>query len=173
MTLDPMQWLREQIAATRVAAEAVPADQRAWTADAAGNVYVQDSNVGIAFGPWDGDLGETGQHIAGHDPQAVLDLCESHTAILDHIERYGVPVVEIDSQFDGDFFGKTFVALRAQDLLRHVGIAYRHNPGYDEFVDSLTAPQVTAQLSDIAHADELAARRADRTPRPDDTPPFR
>lgn len=74
MTLDPMQWLREQVAAVRAAAEAVPADERAWSADAAGNVYVQDSNAGVAFGPWDGDLGDMGRHIARHDPQAVLAM---------------------------------------------------------------------------------------------------
>lgn len=166
-----MQWLREQVAAVRAAAEAVPANERAWSADAAGNVYVQDSNAGVAFGPWDGDLGDMGRHIATHDPQAVLTMCESHTAILDHVERYGVPVVEIDSQFDSDFFGKTFVALRAQELLRHVGIAYQHHPGYGEFVEALTPPTVTAQLSEIAQADELAARRADKAPRPGGTAP--
>lgn len=98
-------------------------------------------------------------------PREALDLralCDAHTAILDHVERYGVPVVEMESQFDGDFFGRTFVALRAQELVRYVGIAYRHNPNYDEFVAALTPPEVTAQLSDTARADELAPRRSRR-----------
>lgn len=163
---DPMQWLRQQITDKRRLAEASLMEG---AENDEGNPpwEIHDgaiwSDYTVAVGPSDHPIAEhDARHIVANDPRQVIAMCDSHDAILDEVAKLGTPVIEIDNPFDTGVLSTLFTSLAAQELLRHVGIAYRRHPGYDGFVAALAAPEVKVQLSDVAKADELTPRRQRR-----------
>ncbi|GHH57886.1 DUF6221 family protein [Lentzea cavernae] len=141
---DLVEWLRQQIAETRTAAtkaaqsvhemharptfNAVVHDPIEWASrwkyrDADGSVCAGTARSGlVAVAPWGGHLNHAGEHIALHDPVAVLAQCDAHEAILNECVRVR------DVHFSDDFTADHL----AEAVIRQLGLAYQHRPGFRE-----------------------------------------
>lgn len=156
---DLVTWLREQVAEDRRAALACAGAP--WVDDVPGMVHVDPAAIrenkwslgrlGFVASADNSPIGDAYRaHIVRHDPQAVLDLCDAHDALLDAYEQVKAKADEHSQRFVADLrVGKHIYTEEYQEERRQgqvhagrrwgmdiavltVAAAYRRDPGYRE-----------------------------------------
>lgn len=136
-----LPWLHEQLDEDEGAAlAAAKRDGHRWEATDEGDVCDIDAagNGYIATGPWSCSLGDTGVHIARHDPATILRRVESDRRLLAAAARYLDPHPGLPCTNEGDPYDSCdlHVAATAQAVNPYaaqlMALRYVDVPGFPE-----------------------------------------
>ncbi|SER95498.1 hypothetical protein SAMN05216188_11868 [Lentzea xinjiangensis] len=125
---DLVTWLREQITEDRQVAHAAHSRVEHGTE----RWYGKDARIVDGVGhlivthSWVNEIA----HIVRHDPRTVLAQCDAHEAILDLFEYVCDSSNDQRSDEQGVLMSNPVARRRMRDVVRRLGLAYRHRPGY-------------------------------------------
>ena len=113
-----------------MAREAASDDQAQWVAtDLEPAVYVADSNMPVAVGPWGGPMDKAdADHIVRHDPFRVLREIEAGRRLLASLKR---AQEDFDKTLPGDYHRHGAVLAAWTQAARQRAAIWSDHPDYD------------------------------------------
>lgn len=130
MTADLAGFLRARLDEDEQAArDAATSTCERWKASGGSVVGTTSDHPGeVAIGPWSGELGAAGIHIARHDPKRVLAEVDTRRRILDrYISAVADSVEDADGYYDETRFED---ARQLYPVLRLLALPYAAHPDY-------------------------------------------